>query len=803
MATATLSSCKAAYCGCNCGCDDTTGVCPATGGSSACANAIGQLPCDADICYTSTQFLGQTLLVKDNFNSGVAWVAGFAPSVATFNGSISNSAGVLVPGPYTVVYFSPCEMYPFTGSGPSFGPGPGITGSVKLTFDYGLCAYLFTDCAGNVYQFSCQGAFQKVYLLNGNYVLNLPDDNGNYGNPNGSQTSVTDPTTGDTTTTTTQNTYTPSGPSAGQLASQTLSRQVNDGPGTLVSQVLYTYYGNNDPSGSPGDLQSVTTQVMQGTTWVSTSTTYYRYYTTASSIGFQHGLKFVLGDEAFRRLEADPRVTNPFTASDSIVAQYADNYYEYDSLQRVTKAVTMCGRYTYLYSYVLSSFGSSSSSSSSGLYDPNTWYQKTTMTRPDGNQEITYSNYFGQVMLTAVVQMPMGTPQWITYHQFNANSQEISEAEPSAVVSYSDAYPNLDVQLQVSSGLINLTQYYASTTATSTSSGGVIGLVQNNLVQQGTGGTPILVHSYQYFAQTAGGVTVYPVAVDTVYTDTLGLQPINTSYNYTYYPGLNQLQQQITYLPVVLASQNGTGSLDTNTNVFDLYGNLTWNRGPRGFLSYMAYDLALGVVTQSIQDVDLSQLPSTVIPPAGWVTPPGGGLHLITDYEYDEQGRQTQSLGPAHNVDGQTVRTANWTVYHDDTRETWSGHGYATGMAPDYQYTLLGPVSISRTDEPIDTSDSIQAARLCGGGTPITDGDCPPRTASRRVLGPAGQARSLTAAARRLLAERTTTSPSAAMATRARTTTRLTMATTSWAGRTAWYHLVERSPAPYSISTAE
>ena len=42
--------------------------------------------------------------------------------------------------------------------------------------------------------------------------------------------------------------------------------------------------------------------------------------------GLQHGLKFVVGPEAFARLS---READPFTAPDEVVANYADYYFEY------------------------------------------------------------------------------------------------------------------------------------------------------------------------------------------------------------------------------------------------------------------------------------------------------------------------------------------------------------------------------------------------------------------------------------------------------------------------------------------
>ena len=59
-----------------------------------------------------------------------------------------------------------------------------------------------------------------------------------------------------------------------------------------------------------------------------------------------------------------------------------------------------------------------------------------------------------------------------------------------------------------------------------------------------------------------------------------------------------------------------------------------------------------GAMTQRIDDVDTS----LVSAPAGWSTPSGGGLHLITDYEHDDQGRITQTLGPSHTIDLQGER---------------------------------------------------------------------------------------------------------------------------------------------------
>ena len=74
----------------------------------------------------------------------------------------------------------------------------------------------------------------------------------------------------------------------------------------------------------------------------------------------------------------------------------------------------------------------------------------------------------------------------------------------------------------------------------------------------------------------------------------------------------------------------------------------------RGFITGFTYDIPSGASSQRIDDVDTTQ----VTAPAGWTTPAGGGLHLVTDYQFDAQGRTTQVLGPTHTIDLDGVATS-------------------------------------------------------------------------------------------------------------------------------------------------
>ena len=133
--------------------------------------------------------------------------------------------------------------------------------------------------------------------------------------------------------------------------------------------------------------------------------------------------------------------------------------------------------------------------------------------------------------------------------------------------------------------------------------------------------------------------------------------------------------------------------------------------------------------------------------PDGWTMPEGGGLHLVSDYEYDDRGRLVQSLGPEHVVDldgtATTVRRAAWTVYQDTVGEVWSAQGYATASLEakprrtafqavrgglesrptgdsrtdsNYTYTLINPVSIAKYDTEGNLLESIRAARASTAG---------------------------------------------------------------------------------------
>src|SRR5690606_34004909 len=77
----------------------------------------------------------------------------------------------------------------------------------------------------------------------------------------------------------------------------------------------------------------VVVQNWDGTHWGDVATTVYRYYTSDSNEGFTHGLRAVIGPEAYRKMAAASIA--PLTATDAQVQKYADFYFKYDFCRRV------------------------------------------------------------------------------------------------------------------------------------------------------------------------------------------------------------------------------------------------------------------------------------------------------------------------------------------------------------------------------------------------------------------------------------------------------------------------------------
>jgi YD repeat-containing protein len=654
--------------------------------------------------------------------NGNGWVLTQAPYLQQVVGDDNHI--VLVTDDSTARYF---DLYGSTYQERFFGLD-------LLSHDTANHQYVLTDTTGNQLTFA---DFNSSVTANERGQLKTFKD------PDGNTTSVTS-WTGDgkpaevqrsstsggvTTVESYLSSYIASGTNQGLIASVVLRRQVNGGSWSTVREVDYSYYDGTQSYGNAGDLQKAVIKDGGGNVL---DTKYYRYYVSGESNGYQHALKYAFSEQSYARLAA--AFADPTTATDSQVAPYADNYFQYDSSKRVTQEMVQgagcssCsnGLGTYAFSYSSSSFAA----------DPNAWQNKAVETLPDGNQNIVYTNFAGQVLLTVFHDVTSGS-NWETYDRYDSQGRLVLQAQPSAVSGYDDTHADLlnnvsgNYQyLNDSTGLIQTYAYGTSTTAGQSTAGDVAGYLKETDLQQGELGTPVKQSSTQYFAHTAGGETVNPVATQTVYRNSDGTGAETTSYSYGWFSGTTEMQSQTLTRPVVSSAQNGPGSADTETTYFDTKGRPIWHKDGDGFLTYNAYDDVTGALVKTITDVDTTRTSDFSNLPTGWTTPTGGGLHLVTLYQVDSLGRTVKMTDPNGNV--------TYTVYNDTTHEVRTYRGWQSST-----HLPSGPTEVTRLDEANSYTETLTMS-----ATPAVDGNGLPtgteavsnvQTLSRTYTNSAGQ----------------------------------------------------------------
>jgi YD repeat-containing protein len=508
--------------------------------------------------------------------------------------------------------------------------------------------------------------------------------------------------------------YISSGVNKGLVQTETDKQSADSGvtwPVTVQSKEYSYYDGVTDTSnGAQGDLKTLETKDAAGN---SLGITYTRYYRFGDANGYSHGLKFLVNEQSYARLKTwatAHSITDPTTVTDAQLQPFADNYFEYDSKQRVTKEIAQhegcscsgsSGQGTFLFDY--------STTNTSGTYtdDVNKWKQKTVETYPDGNQKIVYTNYASQVMLSAeriYVDPSNHASSFTDYPQFekyDSQGRLLFWASPSTFQQSSSKYwdDTKDDLLNFSTGnspylkdgdgLIRVYTYGSSTSGTisETVAGDVAGYFKAQYVQHGETGTPTLISDQSYFKRTANSTDTYPIAAQTVYRNTNGTGGQTISYSYSWYSGSQLMSSKTVSSPIISTTQNGPGgsTADTYSEYYDSFGRVVWTKDAEGYLTYTEYDGATGSASEEVVDADPSLITS---PP---VTAPSRGsglptaLHLVTAYELDSRGRATKTTNPRGNI--------TYVVYNDANHEirTYPGWDTATN-AP------TGPTLVTRDD---------------------------------------------------------------------------------------------------------
>lgn len=539
---------------------------------------------------------------------------------------------------------------------------------------------------------------------------------------------------------------------------------------TPLRRCRYEYHDGTNDEGSLNDLKAAIIQKpapAPGSGWTDIEVCYYRYYVSTGNDsqgnpiveagGYLHGLKYVLGPAAYAELKeaGQDALLGPagYPAGGDLFPGYADNYFEYGQSQRVVKEVargcSACGSsggtgntgetFTRATNPNYPGMGAPSSD-----YLYNTWKTKTVSQDHPGHETIVYTNRVNRVMLKVKRELNTGGAlrQWCTYYEYDDNGREILKAEPSAVRNFDENKPDLVgkqglgdyMYLKPSGGLIHETTYYASTTATATTPGGVEGYEESTGIREGTQGTLIKTGLTTYLASDnggSGGEVTYAVAERTTYPDTTNQDAtkIVTSHTYQWYPPTSglpvRMKERVTTLPAISGGQNGDGTSATRREFFDESGNLTYQMDERGIVDQMVYEPTRDQMTQKIEDV------ASVPPAVGWSVTPGNHFGYETDYEYDQLGRPTLMLGPSHDAEisaSQTVRTYRDMLHLESAiadqalgdplvgNQVRSAPGYATGSPGSYTYNLVDPVGITFSDKLGRTLDQVQSKRSTGSG---------------------------------------------------------------------------------------
>jgi RHS repeat-associated protein len=658
-------------------------------------------------------------------DNGSGWVDTYTPHLLQADGSDNNSLLYVANG--TDAYY-----YDFNGSAYQ----PRLDDLSQLTYNSGNDTFTLIDVQGDQLVFSGfassrpaaqRGQFQSYTDANGvTMAVTSYTADGHVAETQRAATAG-----GQTVTESWLYGYLASGVNAGLLASVTLRTRVNSGSWSVVRQVQYAYYdGTQTYGGNTGDLLSAT--VLDGSSNV-LDTSYYRYYTSGgSSGGYQHGLEYVFNPDSYDRLTA-ALGTNVSGLTDAQVAPYADNYFQYDSSQRVTletaagagDSQTGGGLGTYTFHYA----------ASGNVPGTDSWAMATAVGNPDGSSDTVYTNYALEVMLDDHLD-PQSGLHTVQFYAYNALGQLVLAAAPQAVVRYdsnnADLLNNVNGSYQYlsnSGGLITRYDYYATKTAGETTAGGVPSYLADAQLQQGQQGTLVPQEGWQYYAHAFQGQTVAPLAADTVYRNTGGTGAETTSFSYTWVAGTALLASETDTAPAVAAAQNGPGTADVSTTFFDPFGNTQWVKDPDGYIQYFAYDTATGAAVTAIADVNTALTGEFTNLPSGWGTPAGGGLNLVTADVVDGLGRTTQETSPAGNV--------SYTVYLDALHQERVYPGWNAGTN-----TPTGPTEVVRYDTAnsyVETLTMSAAPHLTGGVPDGTEAVGGVQTLSRAYMNAAGQ----------------------------------------------------------------
>lgn len=498
-----------------------------------------------------------------------------------------------------------------------------------------------------------------------------------------------------------------------------------------------------------GNLQTATAEEWDAglMTWRAVSRRHYRYYTEETvqetsqgqqEIGFAQGLRFVVNPAAYAQMQAAG--LTPETVDDTVLAAFADHYFEYAmvdedyrvALERV-RGTAGLEAYTFSYNSRLGPDGEE-------ITSPNYWKTLTTETRPDGSVLDVFTSIAGNTIAEALKVFENGSfviksCQAFRYdqdHRQIAHYHDSAILDPALLISKLDTWLNPadhDLVIRADSGRVDIQTFFAFSELFE----GLNSCVRERFRQNGRDlSSKTLLVEYEYeprIVPISSDDAVRPEILFPLKKEirSLAVGTIITEFSQTWYDDTLQVQQEIRTLPAVPAAQNGIDATTyQETTRYDILGRPVWKRGARGVLTYLEYNVVNGALVKRIDDVKTSLMPPGSVP-AGWSTPSGQefGMHRITEFHHDALGRVIREMGPpvlTHLDPKDTattlIRRVRFTTHNepDHERRSCLGYALASAVGAPLSYHTLGGVNLMRMNSAGQVIEEIVSSRQSSSG---------------------------------------------------------------------------------------
>ncbi|MAG92702.1 MAG: hypothetical protein CMJ48_02975, partial [Planctomycetaceae bacterium] len=365
-------------------------------------------------------------------------------------------------------------------------------------------------------------------------------------------------------------------------------------------------------------------------------------YDASTNPGYPYQVEAVLDPGSVHDFEVDNPTLDIYTRTVSQLSSYVDRTYEYEADKRVDeidfKSGCGCGgaEGVYTYDWDVETYRPGNADS---------WWHRATITLPSasGASHIIDYNKYGQT-LNYIIQedaTDSDSRRWIRTNEYRSYGFLSRSLSAAACDSYNDS--THVVTINYTDGMILTYQEYSSADT----------FAYVRLKNRDDGNTDIFQARNQWFYRTSGDRQRVLFKRSYSYPDETTDQDdgVYTKVSYTYHSG-DALAPDLatTTLPAIPTSQNGSGSSVVLKDWYELDGLHTWTKDGEGYVHYTGYDADRRTPTLQCTDVNTTSLPTGVPSTPDSTFNTTAGLNIVTEWEYDSQGRMVKSEGPAFDA---------------------------------------------------------------------------------------------------------------------------------------------------------